>query len=430
MGILVHRDSEQGNKLLGRIDYEMGSNATFQYNEAYLKDARRAGEFGVSERLPLDARPYQSEEIAPFFSGLLPEGEILADLARFYQVPRNDYLALIEQLGCESIGALTFISERVDASEYMASYEPLETTEIDALSTTPIRAAVNVASNTRLSLSGAQSKVAWLLPEHEPMESAALTDWLVPRGTAPSTHIIKIARKGEEEIAINEMACALLAASCGIDTARVAAVTDLPGAIAVERYDRAWVSTEGDHRVIRDHQEDFCQALGLSPFYKYQPEGVETSYLCLIGDLLDATSDNPLLDKREFAKRLVFNYLIGNSDAHLKNSSLLYNRTWTSRRLAPLYDVTCIPLTGYSTKMAFDIGEHRELSDIEERDLMAIPLDLDIPLTLFDAAANEVVSSLSAPKAHERNVEVVHMVDRILDNMQQRMAVVQRYLGI
>ena len=100
-------------------------------------------------------------------------------------------------------------------------------------------------SQTRLSLSGAQSKVAWHLPGGVAARGAGPGDWLVPHGTAPSTHIVKVSKPGEEDVAYNELACSLIAQACGIDAARVDLVPFLPGAVAVERYDREWVGTPG-----------------------------------------------------------------------------------------------------------------------------------------------------------------------------------------
>ncbi len=428
MGILVFRDSDQGKRLVGRIDYEIEQSATFSYDEHYVKKAQAASELGISERLPLDDRPYESEEIAPFFKGLLPEGDVLDELSRMYQIPKSDYLSLIEQLGRESIGALTFVSDGFDIGEYDAECSPLGKGTVKELSSFPVRAAAIAASETRLSLSGAQSKVAWLLPEGVDARTVSPESWRVPKGAASSTHIVKLSRKGEEDIAVNELACSMLADACGIETAPVTLLAGIPGAIAVERYDRIWIDEDGDRRILRLHQEDFCQAMGLSPYFKYQPESTECSYLCMIADLLDAASDNPLADKREFAKRLVFNFIVGNSDAHLKNSALLYDRTWTGRKLAPLYDVTCIPLTGYSTKMAFDIGVHRELREIDERDLLSIPLDLDIPLDVFDNAVSEVIHALEALAIEVAEGPVGPMIERILENARPRLTVVKRLL--
>lgn len=79
--------------------------------------------------------------------------------------------------------------------------------------------------------------------------------------------------------------------------------------------------------------------------------------------------------------------------------------------------------------MAFDIGSHRELDDITERDLLAIPIDLDIPLSSFDEAASDLLRILEAPMANTTDAEVAHAIDRILDNAQPRMAVARRLLG-
>ncbi len=429
MGIIVYRDTAARPRRVGRIDYEIEEHATFRYDEQYLDAARSSGELGISERLPLDDEPYSSADFGPFFKGLLQEGEMHDALTDLYQIPRNDYLSLLEQLGCESIGALTFVSESVDRDEYVPRYDSIGEDRISVLRQFPQRGVVNEASETRLSLSGAQTKVAWFLPEGADAESAALDDWRLPKGTAPSSHIIKLSRKGEERIATNELACSKLSEACGFRTAKTSFVPEMDGVIAVERYDRIWKG-EGDGRhLLRLHQEDFCQALGLQPYQKYQPDGVEADYLCRISNLLESASDNPLLDKREFAKRLLFNYVIGNSDAHLKNSSLLYNVRWTGRMLAPMYDIISIPSTGYSTQMPFDIGGHRALGEIDEKDLMAIPLDLDIPLDTFGELAREVLVALESYDTSSAQATVASMVDEILTGSQARMKVVKRYLG-
>jgi len=137
----------------------------------------------------------------------------------------------------------------------------------------------------------------------------------------------------------------------------------------------------------------------------------------------------PQADKLEFARRLVFCYAVGNSDAHLKNFSLLYNREWTGRRLAPLYDVTCIPLTGYSVTMPFDIGEHRRLDEIDERDVMLLATDLSISINAFDQAVSETIGALEAPAIGRISQDTENMVDRILDNSMHRLKVLRNYLG-
>lgn len=432
MEIAVYRDSAAGRLPIARIEAAKdGSNASLSYSPEYLRSHQNINDLGISERLPLQEEAYASEEISPFLQGLLPEGETLGNLAQMYQVARNNWPMLLQRLGCESVGALTFVPEGEDESSYEPAYRPLTEQDILVMRRNPARAATEVASSTRLSLSGAQSKVAWTLPEGIDAGSAQLGDWMVPYGSAASTHIIKMSRKGEEDLAVNELSCSLLAKACGIDVAEVSLVPGVPGAIAVTRYDRRWLraSDISNGAVMRLHQEDFCQALGLQPFYKYQPSGIAADHIEYAADLIDDASDVPVEDRLEFAKRLVFNYAVGNADAHLKNSSLLYNETWTGRSLAPMYDVTCIPLSGYSTRMPFDIGGHRELAEIDEHDIMAIALSCDVSLSAFDQVVREVVTGFEAPSFVTEDEAVAAMAEQVLANAAPRIAVLRAYLG-
>lgn len=429
MGILVYRDRDGQRDLVGRIAYSSGQQGSFAYDSEYVVRAKSVRELGISETLPLDVAPYAMEECGAFFKGLLPEGDIYGNLAEMYQIARSDYLAMLERIGCESIGALTFLSESVNPAEYVPHYEPVGAEVVDAMMTDPARMATLTANSTRLSLAGAQSKVAWFLPQGMNADETTPTSWFIPKGTAPSTHIVKVSRRGEEEIALNELACSKLAEACGITTAHVNVLADVPGAITVERYDRIWNPSDSNDSVIRLHQEDFCQALGLAPFFKYQPQETPANYPAMAVDLIEAASDNPVVDKLEFAKRLAFCYAVGNTDAHFKNFSLLYNQAWTGRRLAPLYDVTCIPLTGYSIDMPFEIGTHRAIDNIDERDIMALAADLNAGISAFDSVVKDIVKVLESPSIEHLGAPASRMVDRIIENSSKRLNVLKRYLG-
>lgn len=430
MGIRVYRDRFGVRDYVGRIGSGVPrESSVFTYDSDYALRSRAGGELGISELLPIDVSPYTQSEFGPFFQGFLPEGEVYGNLARLYQVPRMSYLSLLEQMGCESIGALTFVSEDVDEAEYVPRYEPVGPAELDAMIEDPARMATMVARSTRLSLAGAQSKVAWFLPSGVSALEADASDWLVPRGTAPSTHIVKISRRGEEEIALNEFVCSLLAKACGIETVKVLPLSDVPGSIVVERYDRRRVQSDSTNYTLRLHQEDFCQALGLSPHFKYQPSGVGANYPAMMADLVESTSANPQADKVELAKRLVFCYVVGNTDAHLKNFSLLYNEEWTSRRLAPLYDVTCIPLTGYSMEMPFDFGDHRTLEGVDERDLCTVAADMNIGFESFDAVVREVLQGIESPGIEGVAPDADRYVDMVLECCKPRLQVLRSFLG-
>ncbi len=66
------------------------------------------------------------------------------------------------------------------------------------------------------------------------------------------------------------------------------------------------------------HQEDFCQALGVVPEMKYQSEGGPDLAQCF--DLVRRTTRPCAPQVLRLFDYVVFNALIGNHDAHAKNS--------------------------------------------------------------------------------------------------------------
>ncbi len=70
------------------------------------------------------------------------------------------------------------------------------------------------------------------------------------------------------------------------------------------------------------HQEDFCQVLGVLPEMKYEQEGGPGFADCF--RLVQEWSAEPILDSLNLLKWALFNFLIGNADAHAKNLSFLY----------------------------------------------------------------------------------------------------------
>lgn len=429
MKINVYRNFKGITELVGVINYEIDGPSYFAYEMDYITKARRNRELGISAQMPLNKNEYTEDEFRPFFQGLLPEGEQLATISRQLQVDRSDYLRLLSKLGCESIGALTFVSENENLEEFKPSYIKLGEELIDQFKAQPKTATEINAANIRLSLSGAQSKTAWYLPPGIDSKKAKLQDWLLPVNTAPSSHIIKVFNGENLEIALNELACSLIAKACGINTCEINIFNDIPGAIAIKRFDRYWENMDGEEKLVRLHQEDFCQALGFPGFAKYQNEYIEVDYLLKMFDMIEEVSSSFREDVNEIAKRTVFNYIIGNTDAHLKNFSLLYNKSWTARKLAPMYDITCIPLTGYLTEFAFAIGEHKLLDEIDKNDILSIALSLDINLNLFDKLIHEILNGLSNIRIENSNKKLNKMVDKILDNAKPRIKVVKDFIN-
>ena len=174
----------------------------------------------------------------------------------------------------------------------------------------------------------------------------------------------------------------------------------------VERYDRI---REPDDRPRRLHQEDFCQALGVAPEYKYQNEGGPTVTDCFA--LVRKATRPAALYVPQLLDAVLFNTLVGNNDAHAKNYSLIYGAGGTT--LAPLYDVLCTAVyPDLTPKMAMKIGGHYKFSDIFPRhwERFAQSADLSAPqvrrrlleLTqLLPQAARKLRDEFTA-RGHER----------------------------
>ncbi|MGV8947947.1 MAG: HipA domain-containing protein [Candidatus Paracaedibacter sp.] len=196
--------------------------------------------------------------------------------------------------------------------------------------------------NVRLSLAGAQDKLAVGLVDN----SVALV-----KGTTPTTHILKPLIEGVKDSVYNELFCLRLAAQLNIETpqAEIRWLEDTPYFL-VERYDR---KIDASKKIMRLHQEDFCQALGILPELKYEREGGPSVLQSLT--LLQNYSLRPAADRRALIQRLIFNYLIGNADAHGKNYSVLF--AGNQPRLAPAYDLlSTVIYPNLSMKMAMKIG--------------------------------------------------------------------------
>lgn len=181
----------------------------------------------------------------------------------------------------------------------------------------------------RLSLGGAQAKMA--LRRHS-------DDWLLPTGTLATTHILKPQRGHRNQacrgsIAVNEHLCQTAVRAIGLDTAPTALASfDSEPCVVVERYDRSTESADNND-VGRLHSEDLCQALGVASDLKYQRDGGPTPETIMLF-LRQACGEN---DARKFFLSLYANWLIGNTDGHAKNYSLLLHGD--APRLAPLYDL-------------------------------------------------------------------------------------------
>lgn len=350
------------DRLCGRLLTTDDRGIVFRYDEDYLsfQDAQ-----ALSMSLPLREREFSQKECLPYFSGLLPEGEIKRQISSCLHVSESSTVKLLEALGGECAGTVVFNSEDEPPLQLKTEYElndeyytPISDKDIsgliDKMESSPL---IFSRKDFRLSLAGAQQKIALAYFDGK---------WFVPKSNAPSTHIIKPARRDFSDIAQNEYLSMRLG---GIFIGEVAdsSMADFCGkkVFCVRRFDRI----RNGNKIRRVHQEDMCQALGIMEDKKYQADGgpsVESIYR-----LLSERSSNPIADIRSLLDSVIFQFLIGNCDAHGKNFSLLEEKGFVA--LSPAYDVVSTAIyPSLTRKLAMKIGNEYELDKICRRHLIEL----------------------------------------------------------
>ncbi|WP_349570960.1 type II toxin-antitoxin system HipA family toxin [Azotobacter salinestris] len=326
---------------------------TFQYDSDWLKQPRAVA---LSCSLPLQAEPFDDHRTRPFFAGLLPEGHLRRLIAQQFQVSRQNDFALLDHIGGECAGAVTFLAPG------QALPQPADSSEVEWLGNKEIIALLNELprrpmlagqDGLRLSLAGVQDK----LPVVVDGDRIGL-----PRNGTPSSHILKPAIHSVEDSVTNEGFCLALAEVMQLRPARstIRSIRDRRF-LLVERYDR---TTDAAGRIQRLHQEDFCQALGVVPEMKYQNEGGPDLASCFA--LVRRVTRPSAPQVLRLLDYVVFNALIGNHDAHAKNFSLLY--AGPAPVLAPLYDTLSTAVyPNLTAKMAMKLGSQYRFGEVQAR---------------------------------------------------------------
>lgn len=298
---------------------------------AYTEDALRRYDLGtplLSLSLPLSERHFTQGIVRPFIDGLLPEGESRKAIARDVGLRADDTYGLIRELGRDCAGAVVIqpADEPTPPTPTTVTAEPLTPGELAALVSNLRSAPLGAGGRVRISLAGVQEKLLLTrMPDGK---------WGRPVDGTPSTHILKPEIAAYPRTVENEAFCMRVAKNLGLAVAAVE-TTEIAKRklIVVERFDRT-VSVDG--AVARIHQEDFCQATGVSPETKYEEDGGPS--LQRIAAVLQSVAAPDSLER--FLQAVTLNVLIGNGDAHAKNFSLLHHASG-SLMLTPLYDLMC-----------------------------------------------------------------------------------------
>jgi serine/threonine-protein kinase HipA len=278
-------------------------------------------------------------------------------LGKLFGISPNNTFSLLQAIGYDCAGAVSLHDPSAPVEkqgDFELSGRVLDEAELaQHIRELPRKPLFIGVDGLRLSLAGAQEKAAVCLIENQVA---------IPHRETPTTHILKPAIEHLDDTVQNEFICMRLAGRLGLPVPHVEMrqVEGIPY-LLVERYDREMTA---NHRLRRIHQEDFCQALGVPYAHKYQSEGGPSLKDCF--DLLRQTT-SPVKDRNQLARLVVFNYLIGNTDAHGKNFSLLHASA-KETRLTPVYDVLCTQVyEGMTDKLSMKIGGKYEITEIQPR---------------------------------------------------------------
>jgi serine/threonine-protein kinase HipA len=333
----------------GELSQDKYGMLTFQYDQEYVANNGSP----ISHSMPLTNEVYYGNEAHAFFTGLLPEEEMLTATAKVVGTSGLNYFKLLTELGKEPIGAIQ-IGNQTLSKPY--KYEEISIEELDNIikKNDSLLSTLYHEKDLRLSLAGAQSKTGLYLDNQR---------FFIPQNGSPSNIIVKPTNRQYSDLVFNEYACLKIAAALGILTPNVQLVsTPTQPLFIIDRYDRALINSD----IKRLHQEDFCQALGIQNRNKYKSDGGPSFEQCI--NLLRKVTTIPAIEINKFVSLFLFNLIVGNKDAHGKNYSILHQNNQCI--LAPAYDILS---TAYypelSVKMSMSINGKFELDEINENDL-------------------------------------------------------------
>jgi serine/threonine-protein kinase HipA len=348
-----------GQARIGEIRYDTrNDHFSFEYSQDWLD---RPDAYPLSPAIPLEGDVPHSHTIKRFIENLLPEGRALDIASAHYNVTKNNIFALIRQLGQETAGALSFISDEQKQTEAHTSKREVTLEElaerIEKRNDIPFMV---WDGKVRMSMAGYQDK----LPLYKEREKLFLVE-----GALSSTHILKPEPIDERLpcLVANEHFCMTLAARMGLHVAPVSILRLPAPALLVQRFDRI----RNQKSVTRLHMIDACQALDFPVAYKYERNLGNGPDVRHIRDgvgfqklfSLQQAAVSKVKTLRAMTAWAIFQFMIGNSDAHGKNFSFFCRREGLEP--TPFYDlVSVVQYDHILHEMAMAYGDEFELDKI------------------------------------------------------------------
>jgi serine/threonine-protein kinase HipA len=327
---------------MGWFGHEAGE-FFFAYDPQWLA---QPGGYVLAPQFALTSERFTGALVRSFFENLLPEGQVLEDVLASIHLRDASPFEVLGALGAELPGVLSLLPPNAMRMQQQ-HYQPLSLDELSRRIGAREQVPLLVANrHTTMSLAGAQDKIGLRFDA----KAERLWD---STGQSPTTHILKPDTRQARYApsAVNEYACMQLARALKLPVPKVWLLRVPEAVYVVERYDRQ-VPASGD--IVSLHQIDGCQLLGHGSGWKYERQGGLVSLPKLVRALRALGVRGR--DMLSFQRWVMFNYLIGNADAHAKNISVLIDGGRPGFRLAPFYDLVCVRAYGDSA-LALHIGD-------------------------------------------------------------------------
>ena len=289
--------------------------------------------------------PLKGARVQNYFENLLPDSpDIRKRIATRFRTETQEAFDLLKAIGRDCVGAVQLLDEdEAPADTERIVGTPLSADDVELvvqrmLGTGPVWPDDD-DDEFRISLAGAQEKIALLRRGRQ---------WLLPHGATPTTHILKLPlgllgrKKVDFQTSVeNEWLCLAVLDAYGLPVPKAEILTFASQKVlCVERFDRAYGQSG---TLLRLPQEDFCQALGVSPHRKYEADGGPG-----VRDIANVLlqSENAAEDIATFLRAQILYWMLAAPDGHAKNFSI---RLLPGGRfqMTPLYDVMSIwPVEG------------------------------------------------------------------------------------
>ena len=132
-----------------------------------------------------------------------------------------------------------------------------------------------------------------------------------------------------------------------------------------------------------------------------------------------------------FFERLLFDYLIGNCDNHLKNYSLVWNASWTGRELSPSYDISCTTIYPVlDREMGVALCPFRLIDDVTVESILETAQEAGIPRALAESSLKRLATQIGdaimqAGASYEDRgfCQAAEVAQLIFDDAQRRIAI-------